>query len=57
MDTFFGMIMGIYFTIAQFMAIYFLYLFCKVDSFVEILLIDWWLAELKGIFWIFFVLF
>ena len=58
-DSFFnsclGPLLGLYFVISQIMAVYFWYQFAKVDGFLTTITIDVILAELKGIFWIFFV--
>lgn len=47
--------LGIYGIISQIASAYYLYQYYKIDSFAEILLIDWWLAEIKGILWIIFI--
>ena len=55
MQGFIGLIMGIYGIISQIMSFVFFVQFCRTDSFLEILFIDTWLSELKGLFWIFLI--
>ncbi len=50
-----GCLMGAYGIISQIMALVFFIEYCKTDSIIEIILIDSWLAEIKGILWIFFI--
>ena len=53
--TFFGVILWIYGIISQIMTIYFWWQMMKEDSFLMSILVDPFIAEFKGIFWIFFV--
>lgn len=55
MQGFIGLIMWIYGIISQIMTFVFFVQFCRTDSFLEILFIDTWLSELKGLFWIFLI--
>ena len=52
---FFSILLGIYIIISQFMAIYYWIEYVKEDNFFMAITIDVLLAELKGLFWIFFV--
>ena len=55
MEKIFAVIMWIYGIISQIMTLVFFIDFCRTDSFLQILFIDTWLSELKGILWIFFI--
>ena len=55
MENIFAVIMWIYGIISQIMTLVFFIDFCRTDSFLQILFIDTWLSELKGILWIFFI--
>ncbi|MGN1214069.1 MAG: hypothetical protein ACI4TR_04160 [Bacteroidaceae bacterium] len=44
-----------YLTISQIMALVFFVRYCKTDSLLSIIFIDPFLAELKGLLWIFFI--
>ena len=55
MEQIIGVIMWIYGIISQIMTLVFFIDFCKTDSFLQIIFIDTWLSELKGLLWIFFV--
>lgn len=56
MERIIGVLVGIYLLIAEIMAIVFFIDFCKSgDSFLQIVFIDTFLAELKGLLWIFFI--
>ncbi len=50
-----GILIWIYGIISQIMTFVFFVQFCKTDSLLQILFIDTWLSELKGLFWIFFI--
>lgn len=50
-----GFLMWAYGIVSQIMALVFFIQYCKTDSFLEIIFIDSWLAEIKGILWIFFI--
>lgn len=55
MNSIIGIIVWIYGIISQIMTMVFFVQFCRTDSFWEILFIDTWLSELKGLLWIFFI--
>ena len=55
MENIFAVIMWIYGIISQIMSLVFFIDFCRTDSFLQIIFIDTWLSELKGILWIFFI--
>jgi hypothetical protein len=55
MNSIIGIIAWIYGIISQIMTMVFFVQFCRTDSFWEILFIDTWLSELKGLLWIFFI--
>ncbi len=55
MESIIGFIMGIYGIISQIMTFVFFVDFCRTDSLLQILFIDTWLSELKGLLWIFFI--
>ena len=55
MNSIIGIIVWIYGIISQIMTMAFFVQFCRTDSFWEILFIDTWLSELKGLLWIFFI--
>ena len=40
---------------SQIMSLVFFVRYCRTDSLLEIIFIDTWLSELKGILWIFFI--
>lgn len=41
--------------VSQIMAVYYWYQYAKEDSFISTITVDALLAELKGIFWLFFI--
>ena len=45
----------IYFIIAEIMAVVFFIQYCKTDSLGEIIFIDSFLSELKGLLWVIFI--
>jgi hypothetical protein len=51
----FGCLMGLYFLISQIMTIVFFIEYCRKDSVLEIIFIDSWLSEIKGLLWIIFI--
>ena len=51
----FGLFLWIYGIVSQIMALYFWWQYAKDDNFIAVITIDVILAELKGIFWIFFI--
>lgn len=53
--TIFGFMMWLYVIISQIMMLVFFIQYCRTDSIAEIIFIDSFLAEIKGILWIFFV--
>lgn len=50
-----GCLGTIYAVISQIMTLIFFIGYCKTDSLLEIIFIDTWLSELKGLLWIFFI--
>ena len=50
-----GLLCWAYGIMSQIMSLVFFVRYCKTDSLLEIIFIDTWLSELKGIFWIFFI--
>ena len=54
-----GIVLGLlgcaYGIMSQIMSLIFFVRYCKTDSLLEIIFIDTWLSELKGILWIFFI--
>ena len=55
MKSIIGILIWIYGIISQIMTLVFFVQFCRTDSFLEILFIDLWLSEIKGLLWIFFI--
>ena len=55
----FGIVLGFliwaYGIMSQIMSLVFFVRYCRTDSLLEIIFIDTWLSELKGILWIFFI--
>lgn len=51
----FGILLWIYCIVSQIMAVYFWWQYAKEDSFIMTITLDVILAEIKGIFWIFFI--
>lgn len=50
-----GFVMWLYFIVSQIMTLVFFVQYCRKDSFIEIILIDGVLSEVKGLLWIFFI--
>ena len=50
-----GCLGGLYAVVSQIMALVFFVEYCKKDSILEIIFLDTWISELKGLFWIFFI--
>lgn len=50
-----GMLIWLYVLISQIMTIYFWWQYAKEDNFLTALFIDPFLAEFKGLLWIFFI--
>lgn len=50
-----GLLCWAYGIMSQIMSLVFFVRYCKTDSLLEIIFIDTWLSELKGILWIFFI--
>ena len=48
-------ILWLYLTISQVMAIYFWWLYAKENTFISSIFIGPFVAEFKGLFWIFFI--
>lgn len=44
-----------YFAISQIMTVVFFIRYCRTDSVLEVMFLDTWLSELKGLLWIFFI--
>lgn len=55
MINFIAVAMWIYGVISQIMTFVFFVDFCRKDSLLEILFIDTWLSEIKGLLWVFFI--
>ena len=55
LSTITGFLMWAYGIVSQIMALVFFIQYCKTDSILEIIFIDTWLSEIKGILWIFFI--
>ena len=56
MDKIISFLLGLYLLVAEIMAIAFFIDYCKCgDSFLQIVFIDSFLAEIKGLLWIFFI--
>ncbi|MBQ0121403.1 MAG: hypothetical protein KBT13_09865, partial [Bacteroidales bacterium] len=52
----FGCLVWLYFAISQIMSLVFFIQYCRSDdSLIEIILIDTWVSEIKGLLWIFFI--
>lgn len=51
----FGFLIWAYGIMSQIMSLVFFVRYCRTDSLLEIIFIDTWLSELKGILWIFFI--
>ena len=57
-QTILGIILWLYGIMSQIMAIVFFIGYCRSnDSILEIILIDSWLSEIKGLLWIIFIWF
>ena len=50
-----GCLMTLYILISQVMTLVFFIEYCRKDSILEIIFIDSWLSELKGLLWVFFI--
>ena len=50
-----GIRIWLYGIISQIMALVFFIQYCRKDSLLEIIFLDSWLSEIKGILWIFFI--
>ncbi len=46
---------AVYFIMSQIMTIVFFIKYCRTDSLLEIVFIDFFLSEIKGILWILFI--
>lgn len=55
LGTIVGILIWLYGIISQIMALVFFIRYCKTDSIMEILFIDSWLSEIKGLLWVFFI--
>lgn len=54
-NTITGILIWLYGIISQIMALVFFIQYCRKDSLLEIIFLDSWLSEIKGILWIFFI--
>lgn len=50
-----GCLMSLYFLVSQIATIVFFIGYCRKDSIWEIIFIDSFLSEIKGLLWIFFI--
>ena len=50
-----SIVVFLYVFISQIMTFVFFLQFCRTDSIGEIIFIDSWLSEIKGLLWIFFI--
>lgn len=50
-----GCLVGLYFFIAQIAAAIFFIEYCRTDSILEIIFLDTFFSEIKGLLWIFFI--
>ncbi len=50
-----GCLMWLYGIVSQIMTLVFFIQYCKTDSILQIIFLDSWLSELKGLLWIFFI--
>lgn len=48
-------LLWLYGIISQVMALVFFIKYCKTDSIPEIIFLDTWISEIKGLLWIFFI--
>ena len=55
LKTILGFLGGIYLLVSQIMAIVFFVAYCKVDPLWEIIFVDSFISEFKGLLWIFFI--
>jgi hypothetical protein len=51
----FGCVMSLYLLVSQIATIVFFIGYCRTDSIFEIIFIDSFLSEIKGLLWIFFI--
>ncbi len=51
----FGVLIGIYALVSQVMTVYFWWKMAKVDNFITAMFIDPFIAEFKGLLWVFFI--
>lgn len=50
-----GLLAWAYGITSQIMALVFFVQYCKTDPLLEIIFIDLWFSEIKGLLWIFFI--
>ena len=50
-----GCLIGLYFLISQIMSFVFFIEYCRQDPILMIIFVDSFLAEIKGLLWIFFI--
>lgn len=53
--TILGCLIGLYLAISQFAALVFFIGYCRTDSIFDIIFLDSFLSEIKGLLWIFFI--
>lgn len=54
-ETVIGIIIWVYMIVSQIMTLVFFIGYCKKDSIFEIIFVDSWLSEIKGLLWILFI--
>lgn len=50
-----GCLMSLYLLVSQIATVVFFISYCRTDSILEIIFIDSFLSEIKGLLWIFFI--
>lgn len=50
-----GCLLGLYFFISQIATVIFFIEYCRTDSILEIIFLDTFISEIKGLLWIFFI--
>lgn len=55
MTKFLTYLFAIYTIIGEIMAVVFFIDYCRIDSILEIIFIDTWWSEIKGLLWIFYI--
>lgn len=54
-STIVAVLLWLYVITSQVMTLVFFIQYCKTDTILEIIFIDSWLSEIKGLLWIFFI--